>query len=124
MKTVLYADDNLDIIELVKVLVERAGYRLLTARDGREAVSICLAENPDLVLLDISMPQLDGVSAASELREAGYNNPIVMLTASEAKQDRDRAIDAGCDDYVLKTVDMGDVEIMLSRHLSHASDFL
>lgn len=124
MKTVLYADDNLEIIELVRVLVERAGYVLLTARDGRQAVQLCLDENPDLVLMDINMPEIDGVKAVRQLRDDGYNNPIVILTASESEQDRERAINAGCDDYILKTIDMGDVEIALSRHLSDASDFL
>lgn len=124
VKTVLYADDSLDIIELVRVLVERAGYVLITARDGRQAVQLCLDENPDLVLMDISMPGMDGINAVRQLREDGYNNPIVMLTASESGQDRERAINAGCDDYILKTIDMGDVETTLSRYLSDVSDFI
>ncbi len=124
MKTVLYADDSLDIIELVRVLVERAGYVLITARDGRQAVQLCLDENPDLVLMDISMPGMDGINAVRQLREDGYNNPIVMLTASESEQDRERAINAGCDDYILKIIDMGDVETTLSRYLSDVSDFI
>lgn len=124
MKTVLYADDNLEIIELVKVLIERAGYQLLTARDGNEAVQVSLEENPDLVLMDINMPGMDGLSAVRQLRDDGFNNPIIMLTASDSEEDRDRAIDAGSDEYVLKTIDMGDVEIVLSRYLSDVSDFL
>lgn len=124
MKTVLYADDNLEIIELVRVLVERAGYQLLTARNGREAVQLSLDENPDLVLMDINMPGIDGFTAVRQLRDDGYNNPVIMLTASESEQDREHALSAGCDDYILKTIDMGDVEIMLSRHLSDVSDFL
>jgi len=124
VKTVLYADDNLEIIELVKVLIERAGYQLLAARDGREAVRLSLDENPDLILMDINMPGMDGLTAVRQLRDDGFNNPIIMLTASESPEDRERAIDAGSDDYVLKTIDMGDVEIVLSRYLSAASDFL
>ncbi|MDZ7735822.1 MAG: response regulator [Gammaproteobacteria bacterium] len=124
MKTVLYADDNLEIIELVKVLIERAGYQLLTARDGNEAVQVSLEENPDLVLMDINMPGMDGLSAVRQLRDDGFNNPVIMLTASESEEDRESAIDAGSDEYVLKTIDMGDVEIVLSRYLSDVSDFL
>jgi len=124
VKTVLYADDNLEIIELVKVLIERAGYELLTARDGNEAVQVSLEENPDLVLMDINMPGMDGLSAVRQLRDDGFNNPVIMLTASESEEDRESAIDAGSDEYVLKTIDMGDVEIVLSRYLSDVSDFL
>lgn len=123
MKTVLYADDNLEIIELVKVLIERAGYQLLTAQDGNEAVQVSLEENPDLILMDINMPGMDGLTAVRQLRDDGFNNPIIMLTASESEEDRDRAINAGSDEYILKTIDMGDVEIVLSRYLSDVSDF-
>lgn len=124
MKTVLYADDDLEIVELVRVLVERAGYQLLTARDGLEAIRISRDENPDLILMDINMPRVDGFTAVRQLRDDGYNNPVIMLTASEAADDRERALNAGCDDYILKTIDMGDVETVLSRHLSDVSDFL
>ena len=124
MKTVLYADDNLEIIELVKILIERAGYQLLTARNGDEAVQLSLDENPDLVLMDINMPGMDGLSAVKRLRDDGYNNPVIMLTASESKEDREKAIDAGSDEYILKTIDMADVEVVLSRYLSDVSDFI
>lgn len=124
MKTVLYADDNLEIIELVRVLIERAGYQLLTARDGNQAVQLSLDENPDLVLMDINMPGMDGLTAVQQLRDDGYNNPIIMLTASESEEDRERALNAGSDEYVLKTIDMGDVETVLSRYLSDINDFI
>ena len=124
MKTVLYADDNLEIIELVRVLIERAGYQLLTARDGNEAVQMSLDENPDLVLMDINMPGTDGLTAVKHLRDDGYNNPIIMLTASDSNEDRERASDAGSDEYILKTIDMAEVETVLSRYLSDVSDFL
>lgn len=124
MKTVLYADDDLEIIELVRVLIERAGYQLLIARNGHEAVQVSLDENPDLVLMDINMPGMNGLSAVKQLRDDGFNNPVIMLTASESETDRDQAINAGSDEYILKTIDMGDVETVLSRYLSEIGDFL
>lgn len=123
MKTVLYADDDLEIVELVKVLIERAGYQLLTARDGREAIQISQDENPDLILMDINMPGMDGLTAIKQLRDDGFNNPIIMLTGSESETDRDRSIQAGSDEYILKTIDMGEVETVLSRYLSDIGDF-
>lgn len=117
MKTVLYADDNQEIVDIVKLTVERAGYQLLTARDGLEAVEICQEHNPDMVLMDINMPGLDGFSAVRQLREDGFNNPVIVLTASESRLDRDEAYAAGCDDFVLKTIDMGEVETIVSRYL-------
>ncbi len=124
MKTVLYADDDLEIIELVKILIERAGYQLLTARDGREALQISRDENPDLILMDINMPGMDGLTAVEQLRDDGFNNPIIMLTGSESDADRDRSIQAGSDEYILKTIDMSEVETVLSRYLSDIGDFL
>lgn len=124
MKTVLYADDNLKIVELVKALVERAGYQLLTARDGREAIEIARDENPDLILMDINIPAMNALTAVKELRDDGFNNPIIMLASSESEMDRNCSIEAGSDEYILKTIDMGEVETVLSRHLSDIGDFL
>jgi CheY-like chemotaxis protein len=124
MKTVLYADDNQEIIEIVKLTVERAGYQLLTARDGGEAVHICQEQNPDMVLMDINMPGLNGFDAVRQLREDGFNNPVIFLTASEIRQDRDAAYAAGCDDFVLKTADMAEVENVVLRYLGDGHELL
>lgn len=124
MKTVLYADDNLEIVEIVKLTVERAGYQLLTARDGREAVQICQEQNPDMVLMDINMPGMDGFTAVRQLRDDGFNNPVIILTASESRQDRDAAYAAGCDDFVLKTADMAEVENVVIRYLGEGYELL
>lgn len=117
MKTILYADDNQEIVDIVRLTVERVGYQLLTAKDGHEALQICQDLNPDMVLMDINMPGLDGFSAVRRLREDGYNNPVIVLTASESRQDKDEAYAAGCDDFVLKTIDMADVENIVNRYL-------
>lgn len=117
MKTVLLTDDNEDMIELVKLVLANAGYNLITAKDGNEAVDICLTQSPDLVLMDLRMPELDGFSATKLLREKGFTSPIVVLTASESEEDRHKAEQAGCDGYILKTLDMNGVESMIDSFL-------
>ena len=117
MKTVLLTDDNVDIIELVKLVLAKSGYNLVTAKDGIEAVDICLSQTPDLVLMDLRMPNMDGFIATRTLREKGFSNPIVILTASESEEDRKQAEAAGCDGYILKTMDMHGVEATLDSFL-------
>ncbi|MEX2517226.1 MAG: response regulator [Gammaproteobacteria bacterium] len=124
MKTVLCADDNQEIIDVVKILAERVGYQVVAATTGKQAMELCVSQKPDMVLMDINLPDMDGIAVTEKLRAAGFKKPVVMLTASESDEDRERALSAGCDDYILKTIDMGDVEIMLSRYLSEQSDFL
>lgn len=117
MKTVLLTDDNPDIVELVSLVLARSGYRLVPAPDGRQAVDICLKQNPDLVLMDLNMPVMNGIAATAELRRKGYKNPIVVLTGSESEADRKAAKEAGCNDYLLKTLEMRDVEGIIDRYL-------
>jgi CheY-like chemotaxis protein len=118
MKTVLLTDDNEDIVELVKLVLASAGYRLETAPDGSQAVARGLQEPPpDLILMDLNMPGMNGFVATEELRARGFKNPIVILTASESDADRKRAKECGADAYILKTLNMDDVELVLDRYL-------
>ncbi len=120
MKTVLLTDDNEDIIELVSLVLANAGYSLITAADGLEAVDICLEQSPALVLMDLNMPGMNGIDAIKTLREKGYDNPIVVLTASDSEQDREMAEQAGCNEYVLKTMEMTGLESILDHYLTEA----
>lgn len=121
-KSVLLTDDNPDIIELVQLVLGKSGYRLLTATDGEAAVSVCLKENPDLVLMDLNMPHVNGFEATRRLRQQGFRNPILVLTGSESEDDRRKAREAGCDDYILKTLEMRDVERAIDRFLIGAGE--
>ncbi len=117
MKTVLYADDNDEIIEIVKLVLDGKDYNLITVSNGEEAVKVCVEQQPALVLMDINMPGLNGFDATKKLREGGFSNPIIILTGSEAQEDRQQAEAVGCTDYILKTVDMNNVGTVIDHHL-------
>lgn len=119
MKTVLIADDNLASRELLRDALEPSGFRLLEASDGREALNQIQAESPDLVLLDIQMPLLDGFAV---LRAARGLNPtsgarFIALTALAMESDRQRIHDAGFDGYVAKPISISDLRKQVNRML-------
>lgn len=120
MKTVLLAEDNEDMVELTKLVLAESGYELVTASDGEEAVRMSLEQKPDLILMDIRIPKMNGFTATRELRSNGFDKPIVILTGSEKQEDRDQAMEAGCNDYILKTMDMKEVKDVLDRYLAEA----
>jgi two-component system, cell cycle response regulator DivK len=101
--SILIADDYEDNRELLRLMLEAAGYTIREARNGRECVSMALAEPPDLLLVDLSMPVLDGWGAFRELRadERTRHIPCVAITAF-ADSTRDRAIETGFDGYISK----------------------
>jgi DNA-binding response OmpR family regulator len=84
--TILLCDDDEDLLTLAEYYLQRAGYGLLLARDGEEAVDKTLAYGPDLVLMDINIPRLRGSDAAAQLRKSGFSGPIVALTASDIRR--------------------------------------
>ena len=104
--TILVAEDHLDSRDALRALLEAFGYRVLEAVNGRQAVDIALAEAPDLILMDIMMPELDGFEATRELRRHGSTcaTPIIAVTAMEGAHQL--AIQAGANDYVRKPVDI------------------
>lgn len=101
---VLVADDDPDVRELIVFRLERAGYRVVTAADGEEAVARALAERPDICVLDVMMPGLDGYEVTERLRAADELDgmPIMLLTASVEDAAVDRGYAAGADEYVKK----------------------
>jgi DNA-binding response OmpR family regulator len=101
---ILVADDDPDILTLVTVRLERAGYAVVTARDGEEAVQVALDRRPDLAVLDVMMPRADGYEATRRLRGHSETSrmPIILLTARVQEEDIARGIEAGADDYVMK----------------------
>ena len=101
MKTVLVVDDEAAIVRLLRDYLERAGFDVVTARDGEEALRLFSQRRPDLVILDLTLPKLDGLDVARSLRRAG-DIPIIMLTARTEEADRVAGLELGADDYVTK----------------------
>jgi DNA-binding response OmpR family regulator len=101
---ILIADDDPDILALVSFRLERAGYEVVQARNGEEAVQVALARQPDLAVIDVMMPRIDGYEATRQLRQQEETSrmPIILLTARVQEEDIARAFDAGADDYVRK----------------------
>jgi DNA-binding response OmpR family regulator len=101
---VLAADDDEDILELVAFRLERSGYTVLRAHDGEEALRLAREEQPDLVVLDVMMPKLDGFEVTRRLRAdaATSSTPIILLTARAQDADVQMGFDAGADDYLRK----------------------
>ena len=101
---VLVADDDPDILTLVGFRLERAGYEVLPARDGDEALALALERQPDLAILDVMMPKLDGYEVTQRLRDnaATSGMPVILLTARVQEADITRGFEAGADDYIKK----------------------
>ncbi|MGA7887755.1 MAG: response regulator [Acidobacteriaceae bacterium] len=103
-RRILIADDRASSRELLRLVLERAGYEVIEAEDGLEALERARAENPDLILLDLQMPRLDGYGTLAELRreERFRTLPILALTASAMRGDREKILAAGFTDYLSK----------------------
>lgn len=100
-KTILMVDDDRRTVDLVKLYLERDNYQVITSYDGLDAVAKAKAAKPDLIVLDLMLPGLDGLSICRQLRELS-SVPIIMLTARTTEQDRVAGLDSGADDYLTK----------------------
>jgi len=100
-RTILVVDDEPRIVELARDYLEHAGYRVITANDGRGALDAARRERPDLVVLDLGLPGLDGLDVTRELRRDG-SIPIVMVTARDDELDKLLGLELGADDYLTK----------------------
>jgi CheY-like chemotaxis protein len=115
--TILVAEDHLDSRDALRALLEAFGYRVLVAVDGRQAVQMAVTEQPDLVLMDIMMPEMDGFEATRAIRGDARtaSMPIIAVTAMEGAQQL--ALQAGADDFVRKPVDIRGLVAKVHRFL-------
>ncbi len=104
--TVVYVEDNYHNRRIVRKILDAYGYHVHEAQDGREGLKMIQEVHPNLVLLDISLPGMDGIEVVGRLKasEEYRNIPVVALTASAMVGDRERFLEAGCDDYLSKPV--------------------
>lgn len=107
MSTILIAEDNLVNRELLREMLEAKNYRVAEARDGKEALAKIDEIKPDLVLLDLNMPVLDGFATIRLIRDhpTFYQIPVLAVTAYAMKEDRERVLKAGFDSYIAKPID-------------------
>ena len=97
-----------------------AGYAVIEASDGEQAVALAISEQPELILMDLSLPKLDGLAATRQIRQykEARNTPIVAISAHDSPESRTEALAAGCDEYVTKPIDFDQLGEVLKHFLS------
>jgi two-component system KDP operon response regulator KdpE len=106
--TILIVDDEPQIRRVLRATLSGNGYDVVEAKSGEEAVQAVLQEHPNLILLDVNMPGMNGLEACSKIR-LSFDGPIIMVTVRNSEQDKIRALDSGADDYVVKPFAMGEL---------------
>jgi len=100
---VLAVDDEPDVLRLIRIKLQKAGFEVLTATDGEEGLNTAVAEHPDVVLMDVMMPRMDGFTAVGKIKEQMQPAPLIlMLTAKGQESDVIQGLAGGADDYVVK----------------------
>jgi two-component system cell cycle response regulator DivK len=106
MKRILVVEDNETNLYLIRFMLEKNGYEVIEARDGAAGVELAIKEKPDLILMDVQLPDIDGLEATKRIRasEANGEIPIVALTSFAMPGDREKALAAGCTGYIEKPI--------------------
>ena len=119
-KLFLLVEDFEDSRFMMRRLLEMAGYAVIEASDGEQAVALAISEQPELILMDLSLPKLDGLAATRQIRQykEARNTPIVAISAHDSPESRTEALAAGCDEYVTKPIDFDQLGEVLKHFLS------
>jgi CheY-like chemotaxis protein len=117
--TILLVDDADTILMIERLILDQEGYALITAKNGKQAVEKALAEKPDLILMDIMMPEVDGFEACKRLRqlEATRTIPIIMVTTRSEQANVENGFNSGCNDYVTKPIDRMELVSKIRNYL-------
>ncbi|MEO7501475.1 MAG: response regulator [Gemmatimonadaceae bacterium] len=127
MPRILLVEDNEMNRDMLSRRLQRRGYEVIIAVDGQEGLAMAQSESPDLILMDMSLPLIDGWEATRTLKGAVETKdiPVIALTAHAMSTDRDKALEAGCDDYDTKPIDLsrllGKIEALIPRQNETAS---
>jgi two-component system cell cycle response regulator DivK len=118
-KKILIVDDNQDSRELAVKVLKNRGYQMIEASDGEEALEKALAEKPDLILMDISIPKINGYEVTRRLKsQADFKaTPIIALTAHAMKGDKEKALDSGCDGYISKPINVHELPDQIKSYM-------
>jgi two-component system, cell cycle response regulator DivK len=116
--TILCIEDNAQNMRLVRKILQHAGYQVLEAENGIQGVESAIQNTPDLVLMDINLPDIDGTQATQRIKSAHPTLPIIALTANAMYGDEERILSAGCDGYLSKPIAKDDLLRMLSEFLA------
>ena len=118
--TVLLVEDTEDNRFMMRQLLEMSGYRVVEAMNGEEAVKVARAETPQLILMDLSLPVIDGLAATRLIRKhpALASTPIIAVSAHDTSDFQAEAVEAGCNSYVTKPIDFNELELLIRRLLT------
>ena len=121
MKTILVSDDNQQINEILQKYLKSEGYAVVTAQDGQQALDLFFSHAPNLVLLDVMMPKLDGFTVCQRIRKVS-DVPILMITAKGEDEDRISGLDFGADDYIVKPFSTGELMARIRAVLRRSTE--
>lgn len=117
---ILVVEDNTDNMTLITDVLTSLQYEVLSARDGQEGVDAARSQRPDLILMDMSLPKLDGWEATRRIKADPELKaiPVIALTAHAMLGDRDKALEAGCNDYLAKPINLRELAAKLKQHIA------
>ena len=119
---ILVVDDEKSIVDIISYNLKKEGYEVITAYDGQQGLRIALTENPDLIMLDIMMPKLDGFEVCRRIREKKLQTPVIMLTARAEEIDKVFGFELGADDYVTKPFGVRELMARVKANLRRRSE--
>ena len=120
-KAVLIVEDEKNIVDILRFNLQREGYRTLEAYDGEDGLNKARTQDPDIILLDVMLPKMNGFDVCRKLREEGRNVPVIILTAREEEADKVFGLEIGADDYITKPFSMRELVARVSANIRRSS---